>query len=277
LPMQRLPSTSGKAQMKVSDLFELRGELDQRTSMSVSALGFLLLLVVWQAIPTLGLIPQSLLPTPTTVLASFKELHFEDYLVRNCLYSLRLNMLGYVEAIAIALPIGFIVGLFPLFRSMAEFMMKASRFVPLAAATGLFISWFGIGDNMKVQFLAVSIIVYLLPVVVQRIDDVENVYLQTAFTLGANKWQTITSVFLPAVLSRVWKDISVLVAISWTYITIAEALNMTGGVGALAVQSARQSRVDKVFAVLFVIILIGVIQDKLFSWLDRVMFPFKYK
>lgn len=262
--------------MNLSALFELRGTLDKRTNATVGLMGFILLIAIWQVIPSVGLVPKSLMPTPLMVLAAFKELHFEDALVRNCLYSIRLNMLGYLEAILIAIPIGFAIGLFPIFRSLAEFLMKASRFVPLAAATGLFIAWFGIEDNMKIQFLAVSIIVYLLPVVVQRIDDVEEVYLQTAFTLGASKWQMITSVFLPAVLSRVWKDITVLVAISWTYITIAEALNMTGGVGALAVQSARQSRVDKVFAVLVVIAMIGVLQDKLFNWLDRVFFKFKY-
>jgi len=263
--------------MKLPDLFALRGKLTRGTNLLVGLLGVAILLLVWQAIPTAGLVPKSLLPTPLMILESFRELHFEDGLIRNCCYSIKLNMLGYLEAVLVAIPLGFVIGLFPVFRGLADFATKAMRFIPLAAATGLFISWFGIGTNMKVQFLAVSIIVYLLPVVIQRIDDVEEVYVQTAFTLGASKLQMILSVFLPAVVSRVWKDVIVLVAISWTYITIAEALNMTGGVGALAVQSARQSRVDKVFAVLLVIALIGVLQDKLFTWLDRVMFPYKYK
>jgi NitT/TauT family transport system permease protein len=205
-----------------------------------------------------------------------KELHFEDALVRSCLYSIKLNLLGYIEAILIAIPLGFLMGLFPVVRSATNAYVKAFRFIPLAAATGLFIVWFGIGDNMKVQFLAVSIIVYLLPVVVQRIDEVENVYVQTAYTLGANKLRMIFSVFVPAVLSKISDDIRVLVAISWTYITIAEALNMTGGIGALAVQCARRSRIDKVFAVLVIIVIIGFIQDKLFERLDKVLFPHKY-
>jgi NitT/TauT family transport system permease protein len=182
-----------------------------------------------------------------------------------------------MEAIAIALPVGFLMGLIPAVRHATATYIKAFRFLPLPVATGLFISWFGIGDNMKVQFLAVSIIVYLLPVVIQRVDDVENVYLQTAYTLGASKFQLITSVFFPSVFSRISDDIRVLVAISWTYITIAEVLNMTGGIGALAVQCARRSEVDKVFAVLVTVLLIGIIQDKLFLKLDRLLFPFKVK
>ncbi len=262
--------------MKISGLFALRGELDKNTSRIVGIIGFVLLILFWQSVAWLKLIPEALLPSPISVLGSIKELHFEDALVRNSLYSIKLNLLGYIEALLIAVPLGFAMGLFPVVRAATNQYIKALRFIPLAAATGLFIAWCGIGDNMKVQFLAVSIIVYLLPVVIQRIDDVENVYVQTAFTLGAKKHQIISSVFAPAVLSKVLDDTRILVAISWTYITIAEALNMTGGIGALAVQCARKSRVDKVFAVLFIIAIFGFIQDILFQKLDKILFPHKY-
>ena len=71
-------------------------------------------------------------------------------------------------------------------------------------------------------------------------------------------------------------DIRVLVAISWTYIIVAEMVNKSGGIGALVFASARQSRMDKVFAVLLVIILIGFVQDRLFKLADRMLFPSKH-
>lgn len=150
------------------------------------------------------------------------------------------------------------------------------RYLPLTALTGLFIIWFGIEDQMKIAFLAFGIIVYLLPVVVQRIDEVEDVYLKTVFTLGATNWQTIRSVYLPAVMSKLMDDIRVLTAISWTYIIIAELLNRQGGIGSLIYIKARQGQVDRVFAVLLVIILIGFVQDRLFVYMDRRLFPHKY-
>lgn len=256
--------------------FALRGPLPRTTNTIVGAAGFVVLLGLWQVLCSLKFIPSTLLPSPLAVIASFRELHFDDALVRNAGYSIYLNLAGYLEAIAIAIPLGFAIGLFPVMRALFTRYIEALRFVPLAAATGLFIAWFGIEDTMKIQFLAVSIIVYLLPVVIQRIDDVPEVYLQTAHTLGASLWQKIVSVFVPAVVTKIIDDIRVLVAISWTYITIAEALNMTGGIGALAYQCARKSRIDKVFAVLLLIVLIGFVQDKLFKMLDRALFPHKY-
>ena len=262
--------------IRIDELFELRGTLSKNYQRVIALVGFILLIAIWQSMLLFKIVPESLLPSPFSVLGSFKSLHFEDELVRNCVYSIKLNMLGYLEAMLIAIPVGFIMGLFPIVKYATNQYIKALRFIPLAAATGLFIAWFGIQDNMKIQFLAASIIVYLLPVVIQRVEDVENVYVHTAYTMGANKRQIITSVFIPAVLSKVLDDTRILVAISWTYITIAEALNMTGGIGALAVQCARKSQIDKVFAVLAVIALIGFTQDILFQKLDRVVFPHKY-
>jgi NitT/TauT family transport system permease protein len=48
-----------------------------------------------------------------------------------------------------------------------------------------------------------------------------------------------------------------------------------GGIGALAYTSARQSRVDKVFAILVVIIVVGFVQDKFMSWLSQTLFPYR--
>jgi len=129
---------------------------------------------------------------------------------------------------------------------------------------------------MKIAFLAFGILVYLLPVIVQRIQEVEDVYVQTAFTLSATNWQTIRSVYIPAVLSKVMDDIRVLTAISWTYIIIAELLNRQGGIGGLIFVKSKMGQIDKVFAILLLIIFIGFIQDRIFSYIDKRICPHKY-
>lgn len=255
-------------------LFKIRGVVSKKTTLFLEITGFLLMLLIWQIASTM-LHSKAILPSPYQVLTSFGDLFEQDFLFGNIFYSIKLNMFGYIEAILICIPLGFIIGLFPIFKGLASRYVDAIRFIPLTAITGLFIVWFGIEQNMKIQFLAFGIIVYLLPVVVQRVQEVEKVYEQTAFTLGATKWQMIKSVFFPSVLSKLIDDIRVLVAISWTYIIVAEMLNKSGGIGAVVFTAARQSRLDKVFAILFIIIIIGFIQDKIFSWLDKKLFPFK--
>lgn len=258
----------------MKELFEINGQLSERQEKVFVFTGIVFLLFVWSVVASLFSSP--VFPAPWKVLCSFKELHFEDALVRNLGYSIKLNLLGYLEAVVISIPIGFVIGLLPVFQNLFNKPIDALRFVPLTAVTGLFIVWFGIEDVMKIHFLAFGIVVYLLPVVIQRIKEVPSVYHQTVKTLGASKWQTIRSVFIPDVMSKISVDIRVLVAISWTYIIVAELVNKSGGVGALAYTAARQSRIDKVFAILVVIVVVGFLQDLLLQKLDKVLFPYKH-
>ena len=265
------------ALVKYTSLLEIRGSIGKRSSLILQVSGILFLLLLWQVICSTGWVTPYLLPPPLKVLQAYPVLHFKFALVRNLGYSCYLNGMGYLEAIVICLPLGFLIGMFPLFDGMFSKQVDAIRYLPLTALTGLFMVWFGIDDMMKIQFLAAGIIVYLLPVVVMRVREVPVIYQQTAFTLGASKWKMFTTVFLPYVKSKVILDIKVLVAISWTYVTIAEMQNNVGGVGAMAVSTAKQGMVDKTFAILTVILIVGFIQDKLFIGLDWFVNPHKYE
>jgi ABC-type nitrate/sulfonate/bicarbonate transport system permease component len=255
------------------------GSLSQKLLFGI--LGFILVLVLWIAL-TAGAEPvlrPVTLPSPLSVLKAFPEMLRENNLVRNIGYSLGLNLSGYIEAIAITLPLGFIIGLIKFSRWGFQRQVDALRYVPLTALTGLFIVWFGIGTDMKVHFLAFGIIIYLLPIMIQRIDEVDDVYLKTVHTLGATGWQRLKSVYFPSVVSRLSDDIRVLTAISWTYIIVAESINASqGGLGSLIYSAGmRQVRSDKMFALLIIIMVIGIVQDRIFIRLDKELFPHKYQ
>ena len=264
----------------MSRLFALRGELTAGTRILLEVGGLAFILLVWYLV-TMGETPWvdgGILPKPGEVLASIPELFNKNELLKNVCRSLGFNIAGYVEALAIALPLGFLIGLFPFFRGTLQRPVDALRYIPLPAAIGLFIAWFGIGTELKVHFLAFGIMIYLVPVVVQRIDEVKDVYLKTVYTLGATNWQTIRTVYFPSVISRLSDDIRVLTAISWTYIIIAESIGGEGGIGKLIWQvGQRRGRMDIVFALLILIILIGIFQDKIFVNMDRKFFPYKFQ
>lgn len=268
----------------MNELFKMGGSVSKTTSTVISLVGLAILLLAWYLLTLRGvIIPNKILPNPVNVIKSYGDL-FTDYdLAGNTWYSVKLNIYGYVTAILLALPLGFITGMFPIARSLFSQYIDAVRFLPLTAITGIFIAWFGIGFDMKVYFLSFGIVIYLLPIIVQRINELQNpsndkdyVYLQTIITLGATNWQKFRHVYFPYVTEKISEDIRVITAISWTYIIVAELLNKEGGIGAMIYTLGRQSRTPEVFALLFLIILIGFLQDRLFKWLDELLFPSKY-
>lgn len=224
------------------------------------------------------MVPSGVLASPLKVFSSFGELYTDNDLVRNTTLSLALNYGGYIKAILWAIPLGFLIGLSPIARGLNQYIVDAVRFIPLTGLMGLFIIWYGIGATMKINFLAFGIFIYLLPTVIIRVNEVNEVYVKTVYTLGATKWQTIRSVFFPAVISKLSDDIRVLTAISWTYIIVAENAAADGGIGQLFYSTAlRKGRIDKVFALLLLIMIIGLVQDRIFAFLDRKFFPHKYQ
>ena len=218
-----------------------------------------------------------MIPLPTQVMASYGPLIKEDNLFKNAIRSIWLNLQGYFWAVALSVPIGFLVSLIPLFRGLFGKTVDALRYIPLTALIGVFIIWFGIYDEMKVAFLAFGIIVFLLPTVIQRVDEVSKVYLQTTFTLGANSWQTIKTVYFPAVMSKLIDDIRVLTAVSWTYIIVAEYINKDGGgLGALIYIKRRLQQMPDMFAIILLIVLIGFLQDRIFVYISKRLFPHRF-
>lgn len=250
----------------------------KNTTLTVS--GWLVLLAAWYIITVLELVNPHILPSPMKcITALFKMINDPNpinSLSYNIWFSLKLNFYGYIEAVLLALPVGFALGLFKTTRRMFSQQIDSLRFVPITALGGLFVALSGLTLWTKIHFLAFGIWVYLVPVIVQRIDEVQNVHLQMMKTLGASKLQTFLYVQWPSVISRLSDDIRILIGISWTYIIVAEMKNDQGGLGHMIQLADRQANIGIVYDVVFIIILIGIIQDALFKGIDWVLFRFKH-
>lgn len=262
-------------------MWKLKGELPPWQNTVINVAGFIFLLSLWHYITWMNFVPRNILPNPLRVALSYEELIVHHHAIYGnmwdrLLYSFKLNIMGLGEATVISLVVGFLLGLYAPIRAFFGMYLNASRYIPLTAITGILIAWFGIHDAMKVHFLALGIMVYLIPTVVARVQETLDVHLHTAQTLGATPWEKVWTVFFPDVFRRVSTDIITLTAISWTYITIAEMLNNTGGIGAMMWECARRSRYEQMYALLFLVVATGIVQDRVLKFVDRVMFPDKY-
>lgn len=239
-------------------------------------IGWAVVLALWWLVTGLELINHHVLPGPIKTLDSFFEMYERDHLITNMLFSIKINLIGYAESILFALPVGFVLGCFTTTHKIFHKPINSLRFIPITALSGIFIALSGLTIWTKINFLAFGIWVYLVPVVVQRIEEVSGVHLQMMKTLGASKWQIFQHVQWKYVISRLSDDIRILVGISWTYIIVAELKNVQGGLGYFIWLGERQSNSGKVYAAIIIIIILGVLQDYLFKALDRILFKFKY-
>jgi NitT/TauT family transport system permease protein len=257
-----------------NNIFKFDGQVDSKTMIILKVLGVVGFLLTWEIV-SLFSVPQ-ILPSPYRVLLALKELLTDGGTYTDIGFSIKLNLMGYVYAILITIPFGFLIALYPGFRGLFNANINATRYLPLTAVTGLFIAWFGLEFSMKSYFMGFSILIYLLPAMIQRVDEVEKIHKQIIHTLGATTWQKFRHVFFPSTMPKFWKDVRLLTAISWTYIIVAELMNKTHGVGAMVFNAGKQSRADQIIAILIIIIIIGMLQDIVFIFSHKLMFPHDY-
>ena len=273
----------------VKEMFKLGGDdssLSKSTKIIITVSGLFLIVVIWQTVCSLGLIPEKILPAPLSVLASYKPLIAEYDMFANAWYSIKLNLMSYFWAILISLPVGFFISLYPINNLIIGKYINSVRYLPIPAMSGIFIAIFGLTFGMKVSFLTFSLLIYILPAVANKVNDLQNptndkdfVYLQTIKTLGASPWQCFRYVYFPYVTRTISQEIITLTGISWSYIVIVEMLYKDGsvsGIGALIQNMTRMSHMSEVYALLLLVIVIGICQDLCLKYIDKILFPSKY-
>lgn len=249
-----------------------------RNRLWYNLMGLVLITVCLQLFLTVTGVSPRTFPGPINVFLALHDFVFVYDASSNFLYSLFINSLGYTEAVLIAVPLAYCLAVNDKLYYMVSPILNVSRYIPLLLMIGAFMLWFGLSTLMKVEFLALAIFVYLLPACVENIRTLDPIYIQTAKTSGATKWQIFRHVIIPGTAASVCGSVFMLIAISWTYTNAVEVINSEqGGIGALAAAARRDTRLDVVYAAILSIAVFGFIQDWLSQKVKEWLFPYLHK
>jgi NitT/TauT family transport system permease protein len=254
---------------------DVRQPITRHRARVLAAAGVLTFFATWCVLSYANIVPTVILPTPTEVLRAFPVLHFQEALVRSIGGSLYRVYMGFLLAALVAIPLGLLMGTFPPVKHFFVPLLDPLRFLPISALVPLFIVWFGIDEMQKIIFLFVGIVVYLLPLVVEAVENVDDVYLQTATTLGASRWQLVRHVLVPGSLPAIGEALRVMNGIGWTYVILAEIVNARLGLGHIITVAGKRSHVDQIFAGVLVILFIGVVTDWMIRVANKQLFAWK--
>ncbi len=262
--------------------FKIRNEPTVLGKVLMSGLCILAVGGLWVAV-TRGtaearIVSPSALGSPEEVFGSFKELWFDRAFMRNLITSLIRVFQGFGLALLVGVPIGIFSGTF--FRIEAFFgpISIFGRYVPIYALVPLAFLWFGGGEPTIIGFLFMACVAFVMFDTGQNIRAVSNDYLDTAYTLGANRLQVLTKVLIPLAMPEVFNSMRLLFGLCFGYIIVVEALDMSGGgVGVLIMQSQRRGPREHVYLILLFITAAAFIIDRLLFTLQRTLFSYRYK
>lgn len=258
----------------MASLFAIRKETSRRTRLALAILSWGLIVAAWFALTHFEVLPPLILPRPAGVLRAIGYLWTEYNLLGNVLMSWWRIAQAFFWCAVIAIPLGLLMGSFRWMNALINPVAAPMRGMPITAFLPAFIALFGIEEEMKVAFLWFGMFFYLLAVVVEEVNRVDNSLLETAYTLGAKRRHALWLMFR-ASFPAVFSSFRILYDIGWTYVILAEMINARKGVGYMVEAARKVLDFERVYAG---IIAIGVAAF-LFRWLltqmERFLFPWR--
>ncbi|QKP78869.1 ABC transporter permease [Methyloligella sp. GL2] len=182
---------------------------------------------------------------------------------------------SFALAVAVAYPLGLLMGTSASVSAFFGPLISAFRYLPAPAFVPLLLMWLGAGDGQKVALLFLGVVWFLATVIADHVRAVPRDFVDSARTLGADTRQVYFTVIAPASWPRVWDALRQMLAVSWTYLVIAEIVAATDGIGAMMMRAQRFVRVDDVMAGILTIGILGVCFDLLFRFVGKRLFVYE--
>ncbi len=239
----------------------------------------LTILGIWAALAGFSLVSPARLPAPLAVLSALSRLAWdpargESRLFDATLASVSRVLVAGVLVIVVGVPIGILMGASPRLNAALSPLVDPFRSAPVVAFLPILVMWLGIGELMKVAFLFVGAVVFLIPMVRDAILAVPQQHWISARDLGATPWEAVRVSVIPMARPRIADAITVAVSVMWTYITVAEYVNAERGLGQLIANARRVSAMDQLFVGIFTIIGLALvtyfamvaIKKRLYPW-----------
>jgi NitT/TauT family transport system permease protein len=266
----------------LGSLFRVRETIPLWMRWALGMVPIVVFLGIWWLVTGSGpaeerVISPTILPSPLEVARSFPSLWFDRALTRNVFVSLGRVTAGFAVGLAIAFPLGVLMGSFTKVRATFNPVAVLGAYLPIPALVPLTLSLFGTGEIQKIAFLAMAFVIYLLPLIVSAVDSVEDIFLKTAYTLGANKRQVVSKVLLAVSWPDIFQSMRLGFGIGWSYILLAEMVDIGKGLGGIIITSQRRGPREHIYLVLIVIVVLAFITDKLWSLIGNRLFPYRKK
>lgn len=253
--------------------FEFKQPVSTRSKIMLGVCPWALLLLGWHLAATGG-VANPLFPSPANVADALWELFSERGFHNDVLASLQRILLSFALAVLIAVPTGVLMGAFPAAEAFLSPLVSAFRYLPAPAFIPLLLMWLGTGDTQKIALLILGVIWFLITLVCDTVKQTPVDFIETSRTLGGSRRTILWTVVVPSSLPGIIDTCRQMLAVSWTYLVIAEIVAATDGIGAMMMRARRFVHVDDIMAGILVIGILGLLCDLAFRGLHWLIFPY---
>lgn len=221
----------------------------------ISTVSVLVFLAAWEMAPRLHLVDGTYTSRPSLVVAASRDVIRNTALVHDLSISAQEFAAGFALAIAVGVPLGLLLGAFPVARYLVDPLLMAIYSTPYLALLPILVVWLGIGMGSKIAAVFAG---GVIPIVINSMAGVRHVDVScilAARSFCAGKLDVFGKVILPASLPAVMMGIRLGLSRAVLGVVVAEMYVSQAGVGSQIMRFGSAFRIDYL---LFYVLLVSI-------------------
>lgn len=225
-------------------------------------------IVLLESLVRLDIVPARLLPAPSDIVSTLKELLEHDLLLHLGASSARV-LCGFLIGASLGIVIGAAVGLNRRTESILDPTFQALRAIPGLAWVPLLLLWLGIDELPKVTMIAIGAFFPVYLGLTAGIRDVDRKLVEVGEMVGLSSTAMVRRIFLPAALPSLFTGLRSSLSLAWMFLVAAELIAATKGLGYLLTDGRETSRPDIVIAAILLLAILGKLSDSALRLLEE--------
>ncbi|MBP1849215.1 ABC transporter permease [Rhizobium halophytocola] len=242
-----------------------------RFRMPYAAMTLICLLVIWQAAVMISHLPEYLLPSPLTIITSLYNL--SGLLVHHTFVTLIEVVLGFLIALAVAVPLATLICYSPLFERSIYPLIVGSQTIPKVAIAPLLLAAFGYGLIPKITIVA---LMAFFPIVINTVVGLRSVsqeMIYLAQSMGASPLQQFFRFRMPGALPSMFAGMKMASVLAVIGAVVAEFVGSNSGLGYVITVAGSNFRMDQQFAAIVVLSVLGTVIFWILGQIERSVLP----
>ncbi|KAB2667476.1 ABC transporter permease [Brucella tritici] len=236
------------------------------TGLGLNLLSFAVGIGCWHLLTATGAV---VLPGPVDVLNRAMALLLNGQLVGDIFASLRRVLSGFVLGVALAIPVGFLMGWYRIARSLIEPWVQFFRMIPPLAVIPLAIVTLGIDESPKIFVIFLASFLSSVVATYQGVISVDRTLINAARVLGAKDATIFARVIVPASVPFILVGVRIGLGSAWATVVAAELIAAQSGLGYRMQQAQLYYDLPTIFVSLVTIGILGLFMDRLLQAADR--------
>ena len=216
-----------------------------------------------------GWISALTLPKPSDVLVTFRDLHVSGLLYEHLAISLSRLAVGAALGVSAGIGTGVLIGLFSHVRAGLVPLVAAIFPIPKIALLPLFVIWFGIDEGSKYALIALGTFTPMVVATYGAVDNVDRTLIRMAQSFGLSWLSIVRKIVLPGAMPGILSGLRISLAIAIILLVAAEMLGAEYGIGAYVLEAGSLYDLDRLFAGVVVLSILGVVVSATISLLER--------